>query len=389
MLRRRAAPGHRGTGGRGASVPAGPWRRPGERWPAWPGGCARLVARQALVQGRDGGRLGRMSDGDKAVSRRTLIRGAVAGAAILATGLGARAEEPAVGAPGKEPEPAPKPPPRPPRMPVAFVGHGSPMLALDAVRGREFHAWAESMGRPVAVLVVSAHYERRPVTLGATRTLPLIYDFRGFPPALYQVRYAPPGAPRLARRVAQALAPLGPVAEQPDRGLDHGAWVPLKWMYPGADVPVLPVSLPSHDPRALLALGRALGPLRDEGVLILGSGSLTHNLRRLDGRPGAPTPAWAADFDAWVSDVLARRAVDELLDWEQRAPAARTNHPTVEHFVPLILAEGARRTDDAAAFPITGFDAASISRRCVTFAPPAPPARPAPPAAPAAPVRPG
>jgi 4,5-DOPA dioxygenase extradiol len=244
------------------------------------------------------------------------------------------------------------------------------MLALDAARGKEFTDMAAALGRPVAVLVVSAHYERSPVTIGTTETRPLIYDFRGFSRALYEVEYAAPGAPKLARRVEQVLSPLGPVASDPRRGLDHGAWVPLKWMYPEADVPVLPVSLPSHDARTLHRIGQALRPLREEGVLILASGNATHNLRRIDGRRGAPTPAWAAEFDAWLAEITTRREVDALLDWEKKAPAARTNHPTVEHFVPLILAEGARRDDDQVAFPITGWDAGSLSRRCVTYAAP-------------------
>lgn len=297
-------------------------------------------------------------------SRRDVLAGATAAAALLASGLrGARAEDLP-----QENESAPVRPSQPSLMPAAFVGHGSPMLAVDEARGREFRDWARSMGDPVAVLVVSAHYERRPITIGATRTLPLIYDFRGFPRALYEVKYAAPGAPKLARRVAQVLEPLGTVASQPERGLDHGAWVPLKWMYPNQDVPVLSVSLPSHDPRTLVAIGRALRPLREEGVLILGSGSATHNLRRIDGRAGALTPSWASEFDAWLADVMTRNDVDALLDWEQKAPAARTNHPTVEHFVPLLLALGARRDDDQATFPITGFDGASVSRRCVTLA---------------------
>ncbi|MHC5009421.1 MAG: DODA-type extradiol aromatic ring-opening family dioxygenase, partial [Planctomycetota bacterium] len=209
-----------------------------------------------------------------------------------------------------------------------------------------------------------------PITIGATTPQPLINDFRGFPRELYRVRYSPPGAPKLARRVQQLLAPLGDVRSDPRRGHDHGAWVPLRWLYPHADVPVLSVSLPSHRPAALLRIGRALRPLREEGVFILGSGNVTHNLRRLDGRRGAPTPTWASEFDAWSRQVLARHDVDALLDWERKAPAARTNHPTVEHFVPLIIAAGASSERDTVTFPVSGFEAGSISRRCVNFAPP-------------------
>jgi 4,5-DOPA dioxygenase extradiol len=286
------------------------------------------------------------------LSRRTLL-GGVAATAVL----GARLPQAMADGGGAA---------RLRRQPAAFVGHGSPMLAVDATKGAEFARWAAAMPRPTAVLVVSAHFERSPVTVGATTTLPLIYDFGGFPRALYEIRYPAPGAPDLAQRVAGRLAPLGDVRSDPRRGLDHGAWVPLKWMYPGADVPVLPVSLPTHDPRHLWRLGRALRPLRDEGVLILASGSATHNLRRL-GPEGSPVPAWAGEFDQWLAETVSAGDDGALLDWERRAPAARTNHPTVEHFVPLLLAAAARHDDEGPAFPITGFEGASISRRSVQW----------------------
>ncbi len=260
----------------------------------------------------------------------------------------------------------------PRRAPSSYVGHGSPMTALDREKGAPLVRWGEAVARPDAILVVSAHYERAPVTIGATRTRPLVYDFRGFPRELYQVRYPAPGAPALAKDVAKRLAPLGTVYEDPTRGLDHGAWVPLRWMAPQADVPVLLLSLPSHDPKALWRIGRALRPLRDEGVWFLGSGNLTHNLRQIDPRPDAPVVAWASEFDAWATEALRRRDVDALLDWERRAPAARTNHPTVEHLVPLLLAVAASFDDDVVRFPVTGFEHGSLSRRSVSFDAPAP-----------------
>ena len=304
-------------------------------------------------------------------TRRDLLLAGAAGAALVATPALARAEEA-------------QPPPRKRRvhgMPTGFVGHGSPMLALNATKGRDLRAWAARYEKPVAVLAVSAHFQRAPVTIGATKTRPLVYDFRGFPKALYQVRYAAPGAPKLARRVEQVLAPSVKVRHDARRGHDHGTWVPLKWMYPKADVPVLSVSLPSHDPRTLFRIGRALRPLRDEGVFLLGSGSLTHNLRRLGRSDATPTPRWASEFDHWAREVIARHDVDALLDWEKKAPAARTNHPTVEHFVPLILAAGARTSGDVAAFPVQGFENGSISRRCVAWSAPVkkPPAPKVPP----------
>ena len=164
--------------------------------------------------------------------------------------------------------------------------------------------------------------------------MPLVYDFYGFPAKYYETTYPAPPAPALAARVRDLLR-AEPVAQDPERGLDHGAYVPLVAMYPAADVPVLQVSLPSLDPTALFSLGRALAPLRREGVLIVGSGFLTHNLRTVDFRPDAPTPAWASEFDAWAADVLARRDVDALLDYRERAPGVRQALPTHEHFVPV------------------------------------------------------
>jgi 4,5-DOPA dioxygenase extradiol len=160
-------------------------------------------------------------------------------------------------------------------------------------------------------------------------------------------------------------APGFEVRDEPARGLDHGAYVPLVEMYPAADVPVLQVSLPTLDPQELFALGRKLAPLRREGILVVGSGFLTHNLRSMDFRPDAPVPGWAAEFDAWTADVLARRDVDALLDYRQRAPGVRQALPTHEHFVPVIVALGSA-IDDAAAtpsFPISGFTYGSATRR--------------------------
>jgi 4,5-DOPA dioxygenase extradiol len=251
-------------------------------------------------------------------------------------------------------------------MPALFVAHGAPPLLDDASWVAELRAWADALPRPRAILVLSAHWEARPVTLGATRTVPLVHDFFGFPERHYRQTYPAPGAPELAARVRALLAPHGPVAEAPERGLDHGAYVPLVAMYPAADVPVLQVSLPGLDPHALLALGRALAPLREEGVLVTGSGFITHNLGRIVWRPGAATPAWAREFDAWVADALVRRDVDALLDFEAKAPAVRIALPTTEHYAPLLAAVGAAADDPLPpSFPITGFWLGSLTRRSV------------------------
>jgi len=251
-------------------------------------------------------------------------------------------------------------------MPTLFLAHGAPVL-LDLPDWVEaLGRWGHALPRPRAILVISAHWLERPATLGATRPVPLIYDFYGFPAKYYQQRYAAPGAPALAQRVKELLAPLGPVAEEPGRGLDHGAYVPLVAMYPDADVPVLQLSLPTLEPAALFRLGQALEPLRREGVLIIGSGFLTHNMRSMDFSPDARPPAWASDFDAWVAEALSRRDVDALLAYGERAPAVRTALPTVEHFVPLLVALGAA-AEATVSFPITGFFAGSFSKRSVQF----------------------
>jgi 4,5-DOPA dioxygenase extradiol len=239
-------------------------------------------------------------------------------------------------------------------MPAIFAAHGAPILLDDPVWMGELAAWASAMPKPGAILMVSAHWEERPATLGATTPVPLVYDFYGFPDRYYQTRYPAPGAPALAAVLHGLLAQKG-IASQDDprRGLDHGAYVPLVAMYPDADVPVLQLSMPRLDPQELFALGRGLAPLRDEGVLIFGSGFLTHNMRYAF-QPGIP--AWAREFDEWVADALSRFDVDALLDFQKRAPAARTALPTWEHYAPLLVAVGAvAGASPEVTFPITGF----------------------------------
>ena len=251
------------------------------------------------------------------------------------------------------------------KMPVLFLAHGAPPLLDDAVWVRELADWANALPRPRAIVVVSAHWEQRPVAIGATRTVPLIYDFYGFPERFYRLQYAAPGAPDVAARVRGLMSAAGiATVDEPERGLDHGAYVPLMCMYPEADVPVLQISLPSMDARELFAMGQALAALRDEGVLVIGSGFITHNLRALSLRE---TPAWASEFDAWTADVVARRDHDALLDYRVKAPGVRESLPTHEHFVPLIVAAGAAPAETVA-FPITGFWwGGAMTRRSVQF----------------------
>jgi 4,5-DOPA dioxygenase extradiol len=264
---------------------------------------------------------------------------------------------------------APNPSPEQSRMPVLFVAHGAPVLMDDAGWVSELHAWAGALPKPKSILMISAHWEKRPATYGATTTVPLFYDFYGFPAHYYEVKYPAPGAPELARRVSDLLGARGtPVAQKPERGLDHGAYVPLLCMFPEANVPVLQLSLPSLDPKELHAFGRALSPLRDEGVLIIGSGFLTHNMR-FAFRPG--TPQWATEFDQWAEQTLAKRDDDALVNFMSRAPAAAMALPTTEHFVPVIVAAGAAEGSTKVSFPITGFWGAAggaFTRRSVELA---------------------
>jgi len=252
-------------------------------------------------------------------------------------------------------------------MPVIFAAHGAPILLDDGHWMADLGDWAEAMPRPKTILIVSAHWEMRPTTLGATQTVPLLYDFYGFPERYYQTKYAAPGAPELAARVRDLLRRRNvPTADDPQRGLDHGAYVPLVAMYPKADVPVLQISMPGLDANELFNLGRALAPLRDEGVLIFGSGFLTHNMRYAF-RPG--TPDWAHEFDSWAESALARFDVDALLDFQHRAPAARMALPTWEHYAPMLVALGAvADAKPPTTFPITGWwmDGA-FTKRSVQF----------------------
>lgn len=230
----------------------------------------------------------------------------------------------------------------PGRMPALYLGHGAPPLVDDPLWVIQLQAWARALPRPAAILIVSAHWEQAPLTIAATTdATPLVYDFYGFPDRYYRATYPAPGAPSLAARIRALLAGLEPVADQPDRGLDHGAYVPLTVMYPEADIPVLQVSMPSLEPDRLLRIGAALAPLRDQGILIIGSGFLTHGLPFLrDFRFNAPPPAWSAEFDNWAAQALDSGDVESLAGL-RGAPAVRYALPTGEHYAPLFVTLGA------------------------------------------------
>ncbi|MTD17179.1 dioxygenase [Nakamurella sp. YIM 132087] len=229
------------------------------------------------------------------------------------------------------------------RQPVLYLSHGAPPLADDETWTGQLAAWSTDLPKPQQILVVSAHWEAAPLTVGATETVPLTYDFWGFPQHYYDVTYAAPGAPELAESVAKLVAKPGrPVYQDPNRGLDHGAYVPLVEMFPEADIPVLQVSMPTLDPRELFELGRTLAPLRDEGTLIIGSGFTTHNLSEaVFGDVTGKAPQWGREFDAWARETVGAGDIDAVLDFMDKAPAAARAHPRTEHFAPLFVSLGA------------------------------------------------
>lgn len=264
------------------------------------------------------------------------------------------------------------------RLPVLFVSHGAPTVALEEDGfAAAMAAFARSIPRPRAILVVSAHWTT-PWEIGITSAARhrLIYDFAGFPDALYRIAWPAPGAPDVAARAAALLEGAGFRARlDPVRGLDHGAWIPLRLAFPDAAVPVAQLALPDVEPPVLARLGAALASLRDEGVLVVASGGLLHNLRlvRLDD-PAAPPDPWARAFDAWAADRIAALDVDGLARWREEAPYASRAAPTPEHLDPLFVALGARLEGDR---PETIFDEirhGNLGMRSFVLRPPGPPA---------------
>jgi 4,5-DOPA dioxygenase extradiol len=234
------------------------------------------------------------------------------------------------------------------KTPALYIGHGAPMLLDDPVWSGELAQWSSAMEKPKAILIVSAHWESAPLALSSIeRGTPLIYDFGGFHPKFYKLQYNAPTAPELSQRIAALFS--DEVVHQSNRGLDHGAYVPLLKMYPDVDVPVLQMSIPTYDPEKLFAIGKKLAPLRDEGVMIIGSGFLTHGLPFLkDWSINATPPGWSTEFDIWAKEVLDRGAIDELMNYKQLAPGMPYAHPTVEHFAPIFITLGAATVADTA-----------------------------------------
>lgn len=243
------------------------------------------------------------------------------------------------------------------RMPVGFVGHGSPLLALDPEKGAPLRAWGAALPPAEGVLVISAHWTADPLAVSPGGAL--LHDYRGFPPALDRVRWPAPRADALAGDVAGLT---GAVVRE--RGLDHGVWTPLVHLLPQALAPVAQLALPAGaTPGELLALGARLSPLRERGVLLLGSGNLVHNLARADWSDTLPPACWADDFDQWVRAVVEARDWAALARWAEEAPGAALAHPTDEHLLPLFVVAGAARPDDPLSFPVQGFELSTVSRR--------------------------
>jgi len=227
-------------------------------------------------------------------------------------------------------------------MPALYIGHGAPLLLDDPVWSSQIADITKKFEKPKAILIVSAHWESAPISITSPIAgTPLVYDFGGFAQKFYEMTYETPDATALAARIAAMMPDNEPLHES-RRGLDHGAWVPLKIMYPDADIPVLQLSMPTSDPGKLIQIGKRLQPLRDEGVLIIGSGFMTHGLPYLrDWSINATAPGWSSEFDTWAAEALSRGDVDALASYKDLAPAVQYAHPTVEHFTPLFVTLGA------------------------------------------------
>ena len=254
-------------------------------------------------------------------------------------------------------------------MPALYIGHGAPMLLDDPLWTAQLRGVAANLQKPKAILIVSAHWESEPVTLSSPEAAtPLVYDFGGFDPKYYQMKYETPDASELTQMVTK-LMPDTETVHQANRGLDHGAWVPLKVMYPDADIPVLQMSMPTSDPEGLMKLGKRLQTLRDQGVLIIGSGFMTHGLPFLrDWRIDAAAPGWSADFDTWAAEALASGDIDTLTKFKEKAPGMPYAHPTVEHFTPLFVTLGAASETEAAPDTLIDGYFMGLSKRSILVA---------------------
>ena len=254
------------------------------------------------------------------------------------------------------------------RQPALFLGHGAPTNATqDNEFTRSLRALGRRLVRPRAVLIVSAHWVTEGVQVTGAERPKTIHDFYGFPPELYAIEYAAPGAPALALEVGSLLS--GELTVDSARGLDHGAWSVLCFLFPEADVPVIQLSIDlGRSAEQHRQLGRSLSPLRDAGVLLIGSGNLTHNLGAVSfpDEHAAP-PEWVRVFDEWAKEALLRGDEEALVAMRAPADLFSRNHPTAEHYIPLLYALGARAPADPVSFPFEGYQYGVLSMRCVQF----------------------
>jgi 4,5-DOPA dioxygenase extradiol len=266
------------------------------------------------------------------------------------------------------------------RLPAAFLAHGSPMSALGGdSHAAALRAFGARYTAARAILVISAHWQvSQPVRVTAWDSAPLIYDFGGFPDELYSLTYPAPGSPISAARVVNMLKSAGQqVRFESERGLDHGAWTPLRLAWPEATIPVIEVSMPFVPPQELFQLGKALRPLRDDGFLLVASGGIVHNLSRVRlADKNAPPDSWAVEFDSWVARAVAERKLEDLLAYRNTAPHARLSVPTTEHFDPLFVAMGMAYADEPVETIYEGMHYGNLSMRSFSFVPPSDTAQP-------------
>ncbi|HEY2016292.1 MAG TPA: class III extradiol ring-cleavage dioxygenase [Bryobacteraceae bacterium] len=258
------------------------------------------------------------------------------------------------------------------RFPAAFLAHGSPTSALGGDdHASALHAFGQANQGAKAILVVSAHWQvSRPLRITAWDQAPLVYDFGGFPEELYRITYPAPGHPLLATRIAGVIRAEGQdVTLNTERGLDHGAWVPMRLTWPEAVTPVIELSFPFVSPEELFQLGKALRPLREDGIVVVGSGGIVHNLRkvRLESKD-APVDDWAAEFDRWTVAQIESRNLENLFDYRNRGPHARLSAPTTEHFDPLFVVLGAALPGERMETIFEGFQYGNLSMRSFSFA---------------------
>lgn len=254
-------------------------------------------------------------------------------------------------------------------MPAGFVGHGSPMLAIDPVRSAELRKWGNALPKPTGIVTITPHYRARGLKIGHVGKGKALYSFPDFMRSKLpsDLDYPSPDNTQLAHTVADFLAPLEPTFDEARAGFDHTTWMPLLHLFPNAPVPVVEIAMPFFQERDLLTLGRRLAPLRHQGVFILASGSITHNLASMN----APPRSWATSFDEWAEKTLLAKDVDALLDWRKRAPNAELAHPDDGgHFRVLLVALGASQyvNGGVANFPVTGMEMGTQSKRCIELA---------------------